>query len=100
MIGRIHFAGLIFALGAWAATVESPPKMRLADNARPLRYAVTLRLTPPSDTFEGTIDIDVSLRAPASTIWMHGTNLAVREAAIRSGGKSVPARAVSEGRDF
>src|SRR3989442_15384866 len=48
--------GLVLAVArlACAASLE-PPKLRLPDTARPVRYAVELTIIPEEDTFTGAI---------------------------------------------
>jgi hypothetical protein len=56
---------LCFALSASGASVE-PPKLRLAEDVRPVHYSVNLTLVPDEDAFTGAIDIDLDIRKPAA----------------------------------
>jgi alanyl aminopeptidase len=57
-----------------------PPRLRLPDDAKPLRYTVNLTLIPEQDQFSGTIDIDLDLRTASKRIWLNSTLLKIEEA--------------------
>src|SRR5262245_47339167 len=78
-----------------AEQTPTPPKFRLADSVRPTRYALDLIIVPDEETFAGTADIDLSLRESTSIVWLHGVDLIVREATIKTGGKTVAARTIT-----
>ncbi len=59
-----------------------PPAFRLPDTVRPVSYQLDLTLTPGAERFTGSVDIEVELRAPTRTIWMHAEELVVREATV------------------
>jgi alanyl aminopeptidase len=79
LLGRLALA--LFCLRAFAA---EPPKLRLPDDVRPVKYAADLTLVPGETTFSGTIDIDIDLIKPASLIWLNATELTIRQATIAS----------------
>lgn len=83
-----------------SATPPTPPKLRLGDAAQPVRYAARLRVLPSEPTFAGTIDIDLKLKAPATVVWMNGTNLTIAGASFDVGGKKVPAQPVAGDENF
>jgi hypothetical protein len=58
---------LCCAFSASEASVE-PPKLRLGEDVRPVRYSVELTLIPDEDTFSGAIEIDLDIRKPAEVI--------------------------------
>jgi cytosol alanyl aminopeptidase len=72
------------------------PRFRLGDSAAPERYQVELTLSPAEETFSGTVDIQVNLRQPQSTIWLNATNITVEQATVNA----VAAQPVTEGTDF
>ena len=67
-----------FALAAcasWAAMGQGAepvsPTLRLPATVRPLRQAVALRIDPNQETFTGSVDIDVDLRAETPVLWLN-----------------------------
>lgn len=69
-------------LPAWA---EAPPKLRLDDSVRPVRYAADLTLRTDASTFSGAINIDVQLSRPATLIWLNAVGITIRDAQISAG---------------
>jgi cytosol alanyl aminopeptidase len=62
---------------------EDPaPKGRLYPDVRPAGYVLDLTLDPRKDTFSGTVEIEVVLTKPRSTIWMHARGLTATAAHI------------------
>ena len=45
-----------------AATSPTPPTLRLGDSARPTRYAAELTVVPDQEQFQGSIDIELTVR--------------------------------------
>ncbi|MBS1872234.1 MAG: M1 family metallopeptidase [Acidobacteria bacterium] len=72
------WATALLPLAVTAAATS--PKLLLDDSVTPVHYTAQLSVTPGSDTFDGAIDIDVSLKQPASTIWLNGVSLTVKSA--------------------
>ena len=62
---------------AWAA---EPPKLRLGGEVRPVKYAADLRLLTDSPGFTGSIDIDIQLQKPESTIWLNAREIKIARA--------------------
>ena len=81
-------------------TPPTPPALRLPATARPVRYAATLTLVPTADTFEGAVDIDLTLAEPTSLLWLNATALTVTSAHVEAGGRSLNAHVVPGGDDF
>jgi alanyl aminopeptidase len=73
---------LALALSTLSAFAAEPPKLRLPDDIRPVKYAADLTLVPGEKTFSGAIDIDVTLTKPASLIWLNATELTIKQATI------------------
>jgi aminopeptidase N len=74
------------AIAGSAAQAQTPasahvPLGKLPDSVKPLRYRLDLTVDPAKESFSGTVDIDVELSEPATTIYLHGRNLAIRRAA-------------------
>ena len=82
-----------------AAELE-PPRLRLGDHIRPVRYALDLTLDPERDDFSGSVDIDLQLRSPAAVIWLNATDLSIEQATLRSGGSVAQGQARPGGKDF
>jgi peptidase M1-like protein len=76
---------------ALSASAAVPPKLRLDDSVRPVRYAADLTLRTEASMFSGIIDIDVQLSRPASLIWLNAVGITIREAEIKAGGRTEPA---------
>ena len=77
-----------------------PPALRLPRTAAPVRYAATLTLLPSAVTFDGAVDLDLTLTEPAALLWLNATALTVSEAHFEVGGRALPARVVPGGDDF
>ena len=77
-----------------------PPKLKLGDDIRPVKYAAELTLVPGASTFAGRIDIDVLLAKPSSLIWLNASDLSIQEASATAGGKSAPATVEPGNEDF
>jgi len=77
-----------------------PPRLRLPDSVRPVRYALDLTLLPAEPTYSGTVTIDLDVRETVRQVWLHAQDLQVTQARILSNGRTLEARAVtaSEGR--
>lgn len=89
------------ALAEVAAVVETPgaiaapadlPRGKLADAVTPLAYRLDLTVDPAAPRFSGRVEIDVTLRQPAATLFLHGRDLAMHRAEARIGGKVYPGR--------
>lgn len=79
-------------LAAGAALLSGqPPKLRLDDSIRPVRYAVDLTLRPDAATFSGSIDIDIDLQKPAGLIWLNATDITIQQVTVTSQADSRPA---------
>ena len=63
------------------------PALRLPGDVVPTRQAVSLTLDPRAETFSGTVDIDVTVRAAAETIWLNARDLAIRTATLETAGR-------------
>ncbi len=84
-------AGLmLLASGAFAA--QPVPTGRLPDDVQPQRYRLQLDIDPRQAKFSGTTDIDIDVKRPVRTIWLHGHGLDVRKVTVESGGQSLKAR--------
>lgn len=73
-----------------AASAEGLPSGRLPDAASPQAYRLDLTIDPSQPRFSGIGEIDIMLKAPASQIFLHGRDLAVRKAEARVQGRTIP----------
>ena len=83
-----------------AAEAPSPPSLRLPAGARPTRYTLDLTLSPESETFGGTVDIELQLDAPLPVLWLNATDLTVGDTSLSLGGRTLHPRVVPGGDDF
>ncbi len=63
---------------------QEPPKLRLPDDLRPIRYDLDLSLNPSIDTYTGKIGIDVEVKKATSVIWFHSTALKLTSGKVGS----------------
>jgi len=67
------------------------PTGKLSDAITPSAYRLNLTVDPAQERFSGHAEIDVTLKAPSRTIWLHGRDLKVSKATAMVGGKSFAA---------
>lgn len=67
------------------------PKGRLSDAAIPKAYRLDFTILPEKDSFSGHNEIDVTLKAPTKSLYMHGRDLKIAKAVAVVGGKATPA---------
>ncbi|UZK67224.1 M1 family metallopeptidase [Sphingomonas sp. M1-B02] len=88
---RVFFAFALFLTpAAVAQTAEPLPTGKLPDTAAPIAYRLDLTVVPEQERFSGHAEIDVQLKKPAASIFMHGRDLKVSKAVVRIGGKETP----------
>ncbi|QRK09152.1 M1 family metallopeptidase [Archangium violaceum] len=83
-----------------AAETPRPPTFRLGTHVKPTGYQVELTVDPEQETFEGVVEIALTLSESTRQLWLHGNGLKVKEATLAAGGQTRPARAVTEGTHF
>lgn len=59
--------------------LETPPAGQLPEGVTPTAYRLNLVTDPSEDGFSGHVDIDVSLAAPHSRIWLHSVEQTVTQ---------------------
>ena len=92
-------AAFVLFLAILASAAE-PPKLKLDDSVRPVRYAADLTLLTDLPSFSGSVDIDVELRNPAGLIWINATDLSVKEVNVRAGGREQSGAVEAGDRNF
>jgi len=91
----------LFCCHALAEQSPSPPAFRLpADVVAPVRYRAELTIVPDQDTFTGTVEIDLHFAKSTSILWLNAEKLVVKDAALTVGSDKMPARTISEPKDF
>lgn len=73
----------------------TPPGLRLRAGVRPTYYAFELTIVPTVETFAGRASIGVAIDAPTRVIWMHGIDLTIKTATIKTGSATVTAHAIA-----
>ncbi len=68
------------------------PKGKLSDAATPTAYRLIFTILPDQPGFSGHDEIDVTVKAPTRSLYLHGRDLKVAGAAVTVGGKWIPAR--------
>ena len=96
------FPALLLLLGGVSGlpAAETPPTLRLPQVARPLRYAVDLRLDPWQDTYRGVIDIDLVLDEASSRIWLNASDITIERATLSMGRNEIAGTAELAAKDF
>jgi len=90
---------LAFLFLAICAAAE-PPKLRLGEDVRPVRYRLDLTVIPQQDTFTGKIEIDMDLRKPTDTVWLNSRALTIDAAQLTAGGRTQTAKVQTSGDQF
>ncbi len=85
----------VLAAPPTSTPTAAAPDLRLPDAVRPVREALDLELDPAQERYRGSARIEVELREPAATIWLHAYGLAIESARIVSAGGAQPARTVA-----
>lgn len=90
----LALAGLLLAACGQASdkTGETIPTGQLGDDIQPLAYVVDLRILPDQPRFSGHVKIDVDIRKPSRTLYLHGIDLTMSEAWVVSDGGRIEAR--------
>ena len=90
-LSPFYLVALVISLQASAGT-EPVPSGRLPDSVTPHRYRLTLTVDPRQSEFAGLTDIDVTIREPVSTIWLHGRGLRVSQARLVAPSRTIAGR--------
>jgi alanyl aminopeptidase len=83
------------AAATTALPAPTPPGLRLPAGVRPTRYALDLTVVPTSETFAGRATIGLSIEAPTQVVWLHGIDLTIKTATIKTPRGTVAARAIT-----
>lgn len=80
------------AMAAPNETTAAVPRGILSDAATPTAYRLDLTILPDQERFSGHAEIDVTLKAPSSFLYLHARDLKMSKAVARVGGKTIAAR--------
>ncbi len=83
-----------------ATPVSAPPKLRLGEVARPLRYAAELTIDPARDTFTGRLTIELTAREALTVLWLNANDLTISRATAEVGSVRIAARPLPQPKDF
>ena len=71
----IILASLLMLACQDSGPAEAAPRGQLPQGVRPLAYRLDLHADPDAGHFSGSVQIDISLDAPHSRIWLHARNM-------------------------
>jgi alanyl aminopeptidase len=95
---------VILALASSLSLIAAaqPPKLRLAEvqDITPEKYRAELTLDPDKTEFSANIRIQVKVNRAVQTIWLHANRIAVQQASVIAGGKTLTATTLPGGDDF
>ncbi|MBC7928880.1 MAG: M1 family peptidase, partial [Bryobacteraceae bacterium] len=63
-------------------SAQDPPKLRLPDDIRPLKYSLDLSLDPARKDYTGRVMIEVEVKKPTPVIWLNSTGLKLTKATV------------------
>ncbi|MEO6224432.1 MAG: M1 family metallopeptidase [Sphingomicrobium sp.] len=66
------------------------PKGRLPDAATPTAYRLDFTVLPETDRFTGHDEIDIMVKQPAKSLYLHGRDLDVKRVVAMVGGQAIP----------
>ena len=69
---------------------EALPTGKLPDMVAPIAYRLDVTMVPEKERFSGHTEIDLTLKQPAASIFMHGRDLHVTRAVAKIGKKEFP----------
>jgi len=89
---HIFLALVALLLPLPALAQESVPTGKLPEMVAPTAYRLDMTILPDQERFTGHAEIDVDLKQPAASIYMHGRDLHVTRATIRIGRRETPVK--------
>ena len=66
------------------------PTGKLPDTVKPIAYRLDMTIVPEQERFAGHAEIDVELKRPAASIFLHGRDLKIGKAVVKIGKKETP----------
>ena len=83
----------LFAAPVSSSSAGPVPQGLLPDTAKPVAYRLDLTVLPDQERFSGHAEIDVTLKAPTRSLYLHARDLKVASALARAAGPD-PAQVV------
>jgi len=77
-------AVLFFVAGSIGAAEDFPPG-KLPDTVAPVAYRIDLTIIPEQPRFSGHVEIDVTLKREAQSIFLHGRDLKMSRVTVQQG---------------
>jgi alanyl aminopeptidase len=96
----LDVAAVALTAAAVAAQTPAPPTLRLPDGVRPTAVAAELDITPASESFGGSVHIDLEIARPTRLLWLNAERLELVAARFEAGGETWPATIVAGGEQF
>ena len=93
-----HFLALV-SLASLTSAAE-PPKLRLGEDVRPVRYRLDLTILPQQDNFSGAVEIDIDIRKPTDLIWLNARDLKIDDAKLVTSSATLAAKVEPGGKEF
>lgn len=81
----LALCAFVVPASALAQTAPPVPTGQLPDRVKPIAYRIDMTILPEQERFSGHTEIDVDLKQPASSIFMHGRDLKVSKALVKIG---------------
>ena len=81
----MHFLILFFCASV-SLFAESIPATQLPPGVKPLAYELAFQINPRKQSFSGKAKIKLQLDQKTKQFWMHGQNLKIQKAELRSAG--------------
>jgi Peptidase family M1 domain/Peptidase M1 N-terminal domain/ERAP1-like C-terminal domain len=91
MIRCLVLIALLTGAALTRANEAAAPAGPLPDTVVPTNYRLNLSIDPRRAHFSGQTVIEVAIRAPLHTIWLHGLGLKVKSATVTASGHTVSA---------
>lgn len=101
LVDKAHAGGPTAALDSQSTEQRSSdrpeiPGLRLPTDVAPTRYALELIIDPAEASFDGVMQIDVEVRRPTQTLWLHARDLTVMSAELSVQGRNVGLEPIAE----
>ncbi|WP_213980745.1 M1 family metallopeptidase [Sphingomonas sp. dw_22] len=86
---RFQLTALCLFVPGTALAQDALPTGKLPDQVAPIAYRLDMTVIPEKERFSGHTEIDVQLKQPAASIFMHGRDLHVTRAIAKIGRKQI-----------
>ncbi|WBY08360.1 M1 family metallopeptidase [Sphingomonas sp. 7/4-4] len=86
----LALCAFVVPASALAQSASPLPTGKLPDTVKPIAYRLDMTILPERERFSGHTEIDVELKQPAASIFMHGRDLKVSRAVVKIGKRETP----------